>query len=78
MPSHWVRTSSGGLDWIDVNRFEILVRDTAGNWNTKHFQIPYDPHPPGIDGQPRDEIILDGMFSTEPFGLQKISKEQMF
>ena len=78
MPSHWVRTSSGGLDWIDMNRFEIIVRDSAGNWNTKKFQIPYDPFPPGSDGQLRDEIVLDGLYSTEPFGLNKITKEQMF
>ena len=78
MPSHWVRTSTGGLNWIDMNRFEIVVRDPAGNWNIKHFQIPYDPYPPGIDGESRDQIILDGMFLTEPFGLHKISKEQMF
>ena len=77
MPSYWVRTSTGGLDWIDMNRFEIVVRDSAGNWNVKRFQIPYDPHPPGMHGQLRDEIILDGLFSTEPFGLQKITKEQM-
>ena len=38
MPSHWVRTSSGGLDWIDMNKFEIVVLDAAGNWNTKYFQ----------------------------------------
>ena len=77
VPSHWVRTSSGGLDWIDVNRFEILVRDEAGNWNKKNFQIPYDPYPPGIDGLLRDQIVLGGMFSTEPYGIEKISEEQM-
>ena len=77
MPSHWVTTTSGGLDWIDMNRFEIVVRDRAGNWNIKQFQIPFDPHPPGEDGLARDQIVLDGMFPIEPFGIEKILPEQM-
>ena len=77
IPSHWVVTSSGGLDWIDMNRFEILVRDRAGNWNTTYFQIPYDPHPPGDDGLERDAISISGMFTIEPFGIEKIPYEQM-
>ena len=75
-PSNWIMTQTG-LDWIDQNRLEIVVIDSAGNWNHMKHQMVYDPHPPGSEGELRDAILVHGVMPIEPNGLHLVDSSQM-
>ena len=54
-PTYWSNVNGdpnnhSSWEWVDINTFEILARDTAGNWNYKEFDVVYDPWGASNDG----------------------------
>jgi len=75
-PSYWSPDIGGGGEsdpwdattwsWVDLNEFEIVARDPAGNWNNLIFDIAHDPWGPE-NGPGYPQMTIDRI-SAEHWG----------